>query len=50
VPSFKYNFNDKVKDAEMGRTFSTYGAKINTCRILMGQEKEMERATNKAKT
>jgi hypothetical protein len=41
------NLNDKGKKAEMGRARSTYESKENTCRILMGKEKE--RTTRKIK-
>jgi hypothetical protein len=33
----KYNWNDQVKQAEVGRACSTNGAKGNACRILVGK-------------
>jgi hypothetical protein len=33
----KYNYNDRVKDDEMGRACSTNGEKRNAYRILVGR-------------
>jgi hypothetical protein len=35
--SSPYNYNDEVKEDEMGRTCSTYGERRNAYRILVGK-------------
>jgi hypothetical protein len=35
----KYNQNDQVKEAEIGRMYSMHGKKTNACRVLVGKPK-----------
>jgi hypothetical protein len=33
----KHNYNDQVKDCEIGKVCSTNGEKRNACRLLVGE-------------